>query len=144
MSVHNIAGKWKGKIRFGNGYSDLARVSVLYFELDITQIGATIIGTAMDKGGYFPSPDPATIIGELKKDKLTFVKKYSSAHYLLDDQLIVDTSAEGPPIFYKGNYDAVRQIFAGTLDFEEEKPFWGAADSKSTIGCGTWEMERDI
>ncbi len=97
----------------------------------------------MDTAGKFPSPDPATVIGELKRNRLTFVKKYISLHYVRQNELIVDDNQEGPPIYYEGLYDVRREAFIGKWDFQKKQSFWGLAERGSMLGRGTWEMVKE-
>lgn len=142
MEILNIAGKWKGKIWFGNEYPENIRASILHFEVEIAQDGEAITATAMDIEGLFINPDPATIKGCLKNNEVIFVKKYSSFHFLDDGKQAVDKCREGPPIYYKGEYDIVSETFHGTWDFEKNKSYWSILNPFRRRGRGTWEMER--
>jgi hypothetical protein len=141
MTELNLPHTWTGVIHYGKNYRRL-KDKEIYFELEIKQDGEKITGISMDTGGFGASPDPATIKGEINENKISFIKQYSSRHFLNSKgEMIVDKSQPGPEIFYTGIYNDEDESFSGDWLMKIKFKLFKLLPLTFNFG-GSWTMKR--
>jgi hypothetical protein len=136
----NVQGKWKGTIIYGKVYRSAANRE-LYFEAEISQMDEILTGTATDTGGLGVNPDPASIVGAVSGNRISFVKQYPTRHFMVGGKTIFNRKKKGPEIRYNGEFNPETQTFAGTWLIKQVTKLLGFIPI-TMEGSGTWTMER--
>jgi hypothetical protein len=141
MATIDITGAWRGEIIYGRKYRQYEG-RTLFFEAEFTQNGNSIQGNSVDTGGVGANPDPAEITGSIRKNKISFVKQYSTLAYMDEEgNNVIDRSQAGPEIYYFGIYDEQTGMFSGIWEYRIKVKFLWIIPSLYRAG-GVWSMTR--
>ncbi|MFI5140804.1 MAG: hypothetical protein ACHQII_00485 [Bacteroidia bacterium] len=137
----NITGQWTFVIVYGPEYGEQENQE-LYFDAEFIQDKDLFTGTGRDTGGSGASPDIATIKGFLEDDEISFIKQYTTNHYIDEEgKITIDKNVPGPEINYYGSFNKLNGMFEGHWEMlmGSQKYGEGWFDDMAT---GTWAMKR--
>jgi hypothetical protein len=141
MEEIKIDGKWTGIISLGKKYRH-HKGKELYFELNVNQEAKRFSGTSIDIAGFGVNPDPASIKGTIKNGQISFIKQYSSRHFInLHGEVKVFKNKPGPKIFYTGTYQEIEKTFKGNWVMPVKYRLFKIIPMVLKFG-GTWSMKR--
>ena len=144
MQHVSLSGTWTGMLVYGDGY-DIYEGEELYFRMELQQEENWLKGTSADIGGWGASPDPATLSGVVASSKIYFIKRYESLHgfsEIGDEQISIDRSQQGPPIYYWGVLNEIGDTVEGEWGFSKPLGSGSTLPDSSYRGSGTWIMKR--
>ncbi len=131
---------WNGQYTYGVGYPEALKGTSVAFRLLMTEDNGAISGTCTDDEGDKVFTEPATFIGFIDNDIISFIKKYPS-YWETDEKGNLHLYNDIPPvdIHYYGNY--LNEVFSG--DWEMEYELQDQQGEWHYVGCGgTWSMVK--
>jgi hypothetical protein len=136
-----MKGHYKGYYEYDkHGIQKNVPHGVTFFFVDITETdGKKFTGTIQDDIFTGGTPGIGTISGELKGDKITFIKQMPVATFLVDGQM-KNFDKNHPEIYYTGI--RTERKFAGTWKIKFGFFRVGLLLLLGARTTGTWEMEK--